>query len=173
MHRCQLFCHNQEIYLNEHMQVAKHWLFHDGGSGRIETSPLICSANQWTGFCIIGTSVMEDSRCSSHSHTPRVCSYVLQSIICFFCVSFFFYLAFLSQTFSLYPLYPYIPYILHISLYPFYHFHPLHRLSDISWVIAAESSPLHIAGSRNRTRNLWYTLFRIHSFCTCTGSCCC
>ena len=60
-----------------------------------------------------------------------------------------------------------------ISLYPFYHFHPLHRHLDISWVIAAESSPLRIAGSRNRTWNLWYTLFRIHSFYTCTGSCCC
>ena len=112
MHRCQLFCHNQEIYLNEHMQVAKHWLFHDGGSGRIETSPLICSANQWTGFCIIGTSVMEDSRCSSHSHTPRVCSYVLQSIICFFCFSFFFLSGFsltnilFISFISLYPLYP-------------------------------------------------------------------
>ena len=60
-----------------------------------------------------------------------------------------------------------------ISLYPFYHFHPLHRHLDISWVIAAESSPLRIAGSRNQTWNLWCTLFRIHSFYTCTGSCCC
>ena len=25
-------------------------LFHDGGPYHIETSPLICSANQWTGF---------------------------------------------------------------------------------------------------------------------------
>ena len=24
MHRCQLFCHNQGIYLNEYMQVAEH-----------------------------------------------------------------------------------------------------------------------------------------------------
>ena len=55
MHRCQLFCHNQGIYLNEKYNIS-----------RIETSPLICSANQWTGFCIIGTSVMKDSRrCSS------------------------------------------------------------------------------------------------------------
>ena len=36
-----------------------------------------------------------------------------------------------------------------ISLYPFYHFHPFHRLLDITWVIATESSPLSIAGSRN------------------------
>ena len=46
-----------------------------------------------------------------------------------------------------------------ISLYPFYHFHLLYRQLGISWVIAAESSPLCIAGSRNRTWNtLCYTL---------------
>ena len=33
-------------------------LFHDGGPYHIETSPLICSANQWTDFYMIGTSVM-------------------------------------------------------------------------------------------------------------------
>ena len=51
-----------------------------------------------------------------------------------------------------------------ISLHLFYHFNPLYRHLDISWVIAAESSPLRMAGSRNQTWNLWYTLFRIHSF---------
>ena len=59
-----------------------------------------------------------------------------------------------------------------ISLYPFYHLHPLYRHLDIS-CIAAESSPVRIAGRRKRTWNLWYTLFRIHCFCTCTGNCCC
>ena len=49
-----------------------------------------------------------------------------------------------------------------VFLYPFYHFHPLHIHLDISWVIAAESSPLRIAGSQNRTWSLWYTLFRTH-----------
>ena len=49
-----------------------------------------------------------------------------------------------------------------ISLYSFKHFRLLHRHLDISWVIAAENSPLHIAGSRNCTWNLWYTLFGIH-----------
>ena len=33
---------------------------HDGGPYHIETSPLICSANQWTGFCMLGTSVMNE-----------------------------------------------------------------------------------------------------------------
>ena len=37
-----------------------------------------------------------------------------------------------------------------ISLTPHYHFHPLHRHFDISRVITAESSPLHIGSSRTR-----------------------
>ena len=40
-----------------------------------------------------------------------------------------------------------------IYLTPLYHFHPLHGHLDISRAIAAESSPLHIAGSRTRTGN--------------------
>ena len=43
-----------------------------------------------------------------------------------------------------------------IYLTPLYHFHPLHRHLDISRAIAAESSPLQIAGSRTRTGNLWF-----------------
>ena len=35
-------------------------LFHDGGPYHIETSPLIRNANQWTGFYMIGTSVMKE-----------------------------------------------------------------------------------------------------------------
>ena len=69
MHRCQLFCHNQGIYLNEYMDVAKRQLFYDGGSCLKETGTLTCSANQWSGFCIIGISVMKDSK--------RVYSYML------------------------------------------------------------------------------------------------
>ena len=34
-------------------------LFHDGGPYHIENSPLISQANQWTGFYMIGTSVMK------------------------------------------------------------------------------------------------------------------
>ena len=30
------------------------------GPYRIETSPLICVANQWTGFDMIGTSIMNE-----------------------------------------------------------------------------------------------------------------
>ena len=37
-------------------------LFHDGGLYRIETSPLICRANQRTGFYMITASVMKKLR---------------------------------------------------------------------------------------------------------------
>ena len=35
-------------------------LFHNGGFRYIETSPLTCSANQWTSFYMIGTSVTKE-----------------------------------------------------------------------------------------------------------------
>ena len=34
--------------------------FHDGGPYHIETSSLIRNANQWTGFYMIGTSIMKE-----------------------------------------------------------------------------------------------------------------
>ena len=43
-----------------------------------------------------------------------------------------------------------------ISLTPLYHFHPLKIHLDISWVITAESSPLHIASNRTQTGILWF-----------------
>ena len=41
---------------------ASFQLFHDGGRYHIETSPLIYSANQWTGFYMIMASVMKELR---------------------------------------------------------------------------------------------------------------
>ena len=41
-------------------------------------------------------------------------------------------------------------------LTPHYHFYRFHRHLDISRVITAESSPLHIGSSRTRTGNLWF-----------------
>ena len=35
-------------------------LFHDGGRYHIENSPLICRANQWTGFYMISPSVVKE-----------------------------------------------------------------------------------------------------------------
>ena len=37
---------------------VKNRLFHDEGHYHIETSPLICTANQWTGFDMTGTFAM-------------------------------------------------------------------------------------------------------------------
>ena len=87
MHRCQLFCHNQGIYLNEY-----------GSSCQIETTPLICSTNQWTGFCTIGTSVMEDSRRSLCTYTESLFLHVVKHNLFVF---FFFYLAFASRIFTI------------------------------------------------------------------------
>ena len=84
-------------------------------------------------------------------YTESLFLHVVKHNLLFF---FFFYLAFLYE-------------------YLRFHFHPLQRHLYISWVIAAESSPVCIAGSRNRTWTLWYTLSRIYSFYSCTGSCCC
>ena len=40
--------------------AVKHYLFQDEGPYRIETSPLICKANRWTGFYMTRTSVMKE-----------------------------------------------------------------------------------------------------------------
>ena len=43
------------------------------------------------------------------------------------------------------------------SLTPHYHFHPLQKHLNISRVVTAESSPLHIGSSSwTRTGNLWF-----------------
>ena len=39
--------------------IASHLTLHDGGPNHIETIPLLCQTNQWTGFYIIGISVMK------------------------------------------------------------------------------------------------------------------
>ena len=41
-------------------QLSSHLTLHDGGPYYIETSPLICTANQWTGFYMIGTFLMKE-----------------------------------------------------------------------------------------------------------------
>ena len=40
--------------------VITTYLLHDGGPYHIETSLVIFSANQWTGFYITGSSVMKE-----------------------------------------------------------------------------------------------------------------
>ena len=46
--------------LNIHFFLS--WLFHHGGRYHIETSPLTCGANQWTGLYMITASVMKELR---------------------------------------------------------------------------------------------------------------
>ena len=52
-----------------------------------------------------------------------------------------------------------------ISLTTQYHFHPLHRCLD-SWAITAESSPLHIAGSRKSLTTTLRTLNNPFASCS-------
>ena len=40
--------------------------FHDGGPYHIETSTLICKTNQWTGFYMIGTSIVKELNCKKN-----------------------------------------------------------------------------------------------------------
>ena len=52
------------IILSDYLSFWKlvHCWFnsYDGGPYHIKTSPLICSASQWTGFYMIGSSVMKE-----------------------------------------------------------------------------------------------------------------
>ena len=47
------------------------YLFHDGGPYHVETSPLIYSANQWTGFYKIGTFVIKELKTKSEEVVQR------------------------------------------------------------------------------------------------------
>ena len=81
------------------MNTCKHQSIN---SFMTEILVLSCSANQWTGFCIIRTSVMKDSRLSSCTQTKSLFLHA-KSIIFFFCFVLFcfFYLAFLSRLFTI------------------------------------------------------------------------
>ena len=54
-----LFYEFQIILQTAHFIRHHLILFHDGGSYHIETSPLICRTSQWTGFCMIGVSIIK------------------------------------------------------------------------------------------------------------------
>ena len=52
-------------YLQIFVQCVHHKnveLFHDGGPYYIENSQLICSVDQWTGYYMIGTTVIKELR---------------------------------------------------------------------------------------------------------------
>ena len=48
------------LYWHSKYPWKRHYqVFDYGGPYHVETSPLICSENQWTSFYMIGTSVMK------------------------------------------------------------------------------------------------------------------
>ena len=61
----QELCKSYSIFTNDieflyDTTTLLNYLFYDRVSYHLETSPLICTANQWTGFYMIGTSIMKD-----------------------------------------------------------------------------------------------------------------
>ena len=50
---------SRQIYLME-IFCENCQLFHDGGPHHMETSPLVCSTNQQTGFSIIGAPIINE-----------------------------------------------------------------------------------------------------------------
>ena len=55
--------------------------FHDGGRYHVETSPLICSANRWTGFYMITASVMKELKHSLFFQFQEASESTLRSLI--------------------------------------------------------------------------------------------
>ena len=62
-------CNANKEYVNSRELINE--AFHDGGPYHIENSPLICYANQWTGFYMIGTSVMKEL-IEKYNNTARI-----------------------------------------------------------------------------------------------------
>ena len=52
--------------------VGQNQLFHEGDPYHIETSLLIRTADQWTGFYMMGTSIMKELK-SFHLTLPASC----------------------------------------------------------------------------------------------------
>ena len=46
--------------VRESLTNVSNAVYHGGGRYHIETSPLICRANQWTGFYMITVSAMKE-----------------------------------------------------------------------------------------------------------------
>ena len=101
---------------------------------------------------------MNDLRRSSSTYTESLFLHVVKRNLFFFFFNFFS----VSLFFREYSRFT-GQHVESISLYPFNNFHPPRRHLDISWVVAAKSSPLRIAGSQNPAWNFWYTLFRVNS----------
>ena len=57
------------------------WIFHDGGRYDIETSLLICSANQWTGFYMIKASVMKELTAKQQSNLVKTLEMLNEALL--------------------------------------------------------------------------------------------
>ena len=89
---------------------------------------MICSANQWTGFNMIGTCVMKKLSCSSPSILQKPLLIGCKAEFAFFSIWVFFH----EQDVT----------VQQGKEEDFHNFNPLHWHLDISPVIAAENSPL-------------------------------
>ena len=147
-----ILSHNQGRYIMEYIQVTKHQLFHGGGRYRNQSIDLLCKLMNW--FLYDKDIRHERVKTLFTHHTPKVCSYMPQSRICFFC--FFFLLGLFFHEYHDSQISRGRGRLFFLIL--LYHFNPLYRKLKISQVITAESSPLRITGSRNQTRNLWFFL---------------
>ena len=66
------FCHSLQvamiyprIVIFSTNQFWPYFVLHEEGPYHTETSPLFCSANQWTGFYLIGTFVMKELKAAA------------------------------------------------------------------------------------------------------------
>ena len=61
--QCPVFFQKMKIYARKLGEKNDYYPFHDEGRYRIETSPLICGVNQWTGVYMMLGSVMKGLNC--------------------------------------------------------------------------------------------------------------
>ena len=54
--------YNEQSFFTSSHYWNMHWLFHGRGPYHVETSPLICSSDQWNSFRMIGSSAMRELR---------------------------------------------------------------------------------------------------------------
>ena len=79
----QIFC--LKVGERPHKRFLRYFMltllnsFMTGGPYHTETSPLICTANQWTGFYMIRTSIMKELLLSSRQPNPTFTSKILKN----------------------------------------------------------------------------------------------
>ena len=76
MHYTVFFCNDYFLLIScmsfaTTFSIHCRYLFHDGGRYHIETSPLICGANHWTGFYMITVSVMKELNLDSWTYKVK------------------------------------------------------------------------------------------------------